>query len=215
MWEVWETFRPLRGFFSLRFRNRRLKKPLSLGGRNVSQTSHIPVFVWCFETIFFLFWTFLFQRKLQCENCFRWWKFPKLEEPGTQQKKAFWTPRLGACFLQRTWTSYQLYPESVTVNMKLTRNEPSQWTNSQSTELKNRFMHFIRVLGQSLAGQPGVVRAFALRAEVCRFAIAPSAFSLPDHSIQRWTHSPMEKICSSLNLHKKSFRFWKKSDSGH
>ena len=34
--------------------------------------------------------------------------------------------------------------------------------------------HFINWL----AGQPGVALAFALHAEVCRFAIAPPAFSL-------------------------------------
>ena len=37
-----------------------------------------------------------------------------------------------------------------------------------------------------LAGQPGVARAFALRAEVCRFAPqAPLSFLASDHSIQR------------------------------
>ena len=67
IWEGWETFRPLRGFFSLRLSvNRRLKKPVR--GRNVSQPSHIPVLVWCFETSFFLFWTFFFSNDT-------WWQY--------------------------------------------------------------------------------------------------------------------------------------------
>ena len=47
-WDCWETYRPLRGFFSLRL-NRRLKKPLR--GRIVSQQSQFPVFFWCSQSM--------------------------------------------------------------------------------------------------------------------------------------------------------------------
>ena len=82
-------------------------------------------------------------------------------------------------------------------------------------KLEWRWQRCVRTLSSIIymctqAGQPGVARALALPAEVCRFAIAPPAFSLPDHSIQRWKHFPREKICSSLNLHNNSFHFWKK-----
>ena len=58
-WDCWETFCPLRGFFSLR-----LKKPLR--GRNVSQQSQFLVFVWCCEEMcfkeasLFVSWSFIF-----------------------------------------------------------------------------------------------------------------------------------------------------------
>ena len=41
---------------------------------------------------------------------------------------------------------------------------------------------------ETLAGQPGVARAFALRAELC------SSFSLRDHSTQRWTVHQWERL---------------------
>ena len=53
-----------------------------------------------------------------------------------------------------------------------------------------------------LAGQPGVARAFALRADVCRFApLALLSVSLPDHSTLGDGHKPLWEnfFCSSLN----------------
>ena len=52
-----------------------------------------------------------------------------------------------------------------------------------------------------LADQPGVARAFALRAGVCRFAPLAPLSVLASRSLNpgRCTHSPMEKICLSLN----------------
>ena len=70
-------------------------------------------------------------------------------------------------------------------------------------------------LYQKLAGQPGVARAFALRAEGCRFAPLPgsaqrSRFPITHPSVMNTLPYGENLLFFESNLHNSSFGFWKK-----
>ena len=62
-----------------------------------------------------------------------------------------------------------------------------------------------------LAGQPGVVLAFALCAELCRFApLAPLSFLVSRSLSPKMNILPKGKYFYFLNFHNSSFGVWKK-----
>ena len=86
------------------------------------------------------------------------------------------------------------------------RRRPAPLLRCNMSDLKSVYSTY------TLAVQPGVARAFALRVELGRFApLALLSFVASRLLNPEMNRLPMEKDCSSLSLHNSSFYFGKRS----